>query len=303
MRRRSRADFGRISGEGRSRTGDPTVFSRVLYQLSYLALWWCEFQRIGHAAKRRAVSWHLLQTVPHWAREGLGRALDACGDRAWNRLHQRARGRRAVVLSGPSPDHQLGGARICGSTGVCRVASRSWRELSRVGATPSRRGRGATTGVGGGAVSPADQSAQPQACLGPAPDRGRPRARGRVRAREDLPPSKTAAPRAQAGLGTTDRATPALGAPAPTAPLVSLRVVRPAPCRSHVGRRPSDVRRCQDPSARIASAAPDRDRTTPRTRRCGLVRRGLFDCRRDRDPVAALAPLGTGLSRREADLG
>jgi hypothetical protein len=25
------------SGEGRNRTGDPTVFSRVLYQLSYLA--------------------------------------------------------------------------------------------------------------------------------------------------------------------------------------------------------------------------------------------------------------------------
>jgi hypothetical protein len=24
-------------GEGRNRTGDPTVFSRVLYQLSYLA--------------------------------------------------------------------------------------------------------------------------------------------------------------------------------------------------------------------------------------------------------------------------
>jgi hypothetical protein len=27
----------RRSGEGRNRTGDPTVFSRVLYQLSYLA--------------------------------------------------------------------------------------------------------------------------------------------------------------------------------------------------------------------------------------------------------------------------
>ena len=26
-----------LSGEGRNRTGDPTVFSRVLYQLSYLA--------------------------------------------------------------------------------------------------------------------------------------------------------------------------------------------------------------------------------------------------------------------------
>ena len=26
-----------ISGEGRNRTGDTTVFSRVLYQLSYLA--------------------------------------------------------------------------------------------------------------------------------------------------------------------------------------------------------------------------------------------------------------------------
>ena len=28
---------GLESGEGRNRTGDPTVFSRVLYQLSYLA--------------------------------------------------------------------------------------------------------------------------------------------------------------------------------------------------------------------------------------------------------------------------
>jgi hypothetical protein len=27
-----------MSGEGRNRTGDTTVFSRVLYQLSYLAL-------------------------------------------------------------------------------------------------------------------------------------------------------------------------------------------------------------------------------------------------------------------------
>ena len=26
-----------LDGEGRNRTGDPTVFSRVLYQLSYLA--------------------------------------------------------------------------------------------------------------------------------------------------------------------------------------------------------------------------------------------------------------------------
>ena len=31
--RRSRSD-----GEGRNRTGDTTIFSRVLYQLSYLAL-------------------------------------------------------------------------------------------------------------------------------------------------------------------------------------------------------------------------------------------------------------------------
>ena len=27
-----------VDGEGRNRTGDTTVFSRVLYQLSYLAL-------------------------------------------------------------------------------------------------------------------------------------------------------------------------------------------------------------------------------------------------------------------------
>src|SRR5882757_2347602 len=30
-------DFSRLSGEGRTRTGDTPVFSRVLYQLSYLA--------------------------------------------------------------------------------------------------------------------------------------------------------------------------------------------------------------------------------------------------------------------------
>jgi hypothetical protein len=30
-------DFERRGGEGRNRTGDTTVFSRVLYQLSYLA--------------------------------------------------------------------------------------------------------------------------------------------------------------------------------------------------------------------------------------------------------------------------
>ena len=29
-----------INGEGRNRTGDTTIFSRVLYQLSYLA-WRC----------------------------------------------------------------------------------------------------------------------------------------------------------------------------------------------------------------------------------------------------------------------
>ena len=28
---------GRLDGEGRNRTGDTTIFSRVLYQLSYLA--------------------------------------------------------------------------------------------------------------------------------------------------------------------------------------------------------------------------------------------------------------------------
>ena len=32
-----RPDFAAESGEGRNRTGDTTVFSRVLYQLSYLA--------------------------------------------------------------------------------------------------------------------------------------------------------------------------------------------------------------------------------------------------------------------------
>jgi hypothetical protein len=32
--RRNRMD---VSGEGRNRTGDTTVFSRVLYRLSYLA--------------------------------------------------------------------------------------------------------------------------------------------------------------------------------------------------------------------------------------------------------------------------
>jgi hypothetical protein len=31
-------------GEGRNRTGDTTVFSRVLYQLSYLAARRCAFQ-------------------------------------------------------------------------------------------------------------------------------------------------------------------------------------------------------------------------------------------------------------------
>ena len=31
-------DGREASGEGRNRTGDTTVFSRVLYQLSYLAL-------------------------------------------------------------------------------------------------------------------------------------------------------------------------------------------------------------------------------------------------------------------------
>jgi len=30
-------DFGRKNGETRTRTGDTTIFSRVLYQLSYLA--------------------------------------------------------------------------------------------------------------------------------------------------------------------------------------------------------------------------------------------------------------------------
>jgi hypothetical protein len=33
-----RADSQRRDGEGRNRTGDTTVFSRVLYQLSYLAV-------------------------------------------------------------------------------------------------------------------------------------------------------------------------------------------------------------------------------------------------------------------------
>jgi hypothetical protein len=31
------AAASRVDGEGRDRTGDTTVFSRVLYQLSYLA--------------------------------------------------------------------------------------------------------------------------------------------------------------------------------------------------------------------------------------------------------------------------
>jgi hypothetical protein len=35
--RKRRPDFAAESGEGRNRTGDTTVFSRVLYQLSYLA--------------------------------------------------------------------------------------------------------------------------------------------------------------------------------------------------------------------------------------------------------------------------
>ena len=30
---------GKNDGEGRNRTGDTTIFSRVLYQLSYLAVW------------------------------------------------------------------------------------------------------------------------------------------------------------------------------------------------------------------------------------------------------------------------
>src|SRR5215203_3468319 len=34
---RQRAGLRAVSGEGRNRTGDTTVFSRVLYQLSYLA--------------------------------------------------------------------------------------------------------------------------------------------------------------------------------------------------------------------------------------------------------------------------
>jgi hypothetical protein len=33
------ADSRREDGEGRNRTGDTTVFSRVLYRLSYLALY------------------------------------------------------------------------------------------------------------------------------------------------------------------------------------------------------------------------------------------------------------------------
>jgi hypothetical protein len=36
-RAKAEADVGRRGGEGRNRTGDTTVFSRVLYQLSYLA--------------------------------------------------------------------------------------------------------------------------------------------------------------------------------------------------------------------------------------------------------------------------
>src|SRR3954449_5143990 len=33
---------GSSSGETRTRTGDTTIFSRVLYQLSYLAAWWSQ---------------------------------------------------------------------------------------------------------------------------------------------------------------------------------------------------------------------------------------------------------------------
>jgi hypothetical protein len=40
-----RPDFAAESGEGRNRTGDTTVFSRVLYQLSYLARAGRQFSR------------------------------------------------------------------------------------------------------------------------------------------------------------------------------------------------------------------------------------------------------------------
>jgi hypothetical protein len=43
-------DFGAQNGETRTRTGDTTIFSRVLYQLSYLAV--VEGQRSASARDR-----------------------------------------------------------------------------------------------------------------------------------------------------------------------------------------------------------------------------------------------------------